>query len=133
LFLNVDLITNVLGSFLRSSIQCAFFGFQSIIIKSLVRWSIWSKVALRENGWDYAVEAIKGPGSILDGIDLLDNITVYYTSTSLNLKYEQENYSRKIDKYGVVLEDPKDLDNHLIDPTRYIGLFLSLNGVISRI
>lgn len=90
-------------------------------------------LALRNGGWEYAIAADKKPGSVIDGIDLLNNIKVYYTSTSKNLKYEQENYSRKVDRYGVVLEEPEDLDNHLMDPARYIAMFLRNQGVITNV
>lgn len=89
-------------------------------------------LALRQSGWEYAVSAIKPPGSIIDGIDSLNNIRVYFTSSSTNLKYEQENYSRKVDRFGVVLEEPEDVDNHLIDPTRYIYQLLQKLGIIPR-
>lgn len=89
--------------------------------------------ALRESGYDYAVTASKGSGSILDGIDTLQKLTVYYTASSTNLKYEQENYCRKVDRYGIVLEEPEDINNHLIDPTRYIVLFLKMQGIIKII
>lgn len=90
-------------------------------------------VALREAGWEYAVAASKLANSIIDGIDLLNNLKVYYTASSTNLKYEQENYSRKVDRFGVVLEEPEDKDNHLIDPARYIALFLQAQGIIQRV
>jgi hypothetical protein len=88
--------------------------------------------ALYSSGWDYAQPAYKGPGSILDGIDVLKNLKVYFTSDSLNLKYEQENYSRKVVQ-GIILEEPEDTNNHLIDPSRYIGLYLQMMGVIRKI
>ena len=88
--------------------------------------------ALRRAGWQ-AIPAMKPPGSIIDGIDLLNGLKVFYTHTSLNLKYEQENYSRKVDRYGVVLEEPEDMDNHGIDPTRYIAQYLQYIGVIKKI
>lgn len=87
-------------------------------------------LALRQIGYDYAIEAVKGPGSVIDGIDLLDKLTIYYTEDSKDLEYEQENYSYKVDKYGVVEEEPEDVDNHLIDPTRYIAEFLRSEGII---
>jgi hypothetical protein len=89
-------------------------------------------VALRRNGYPYVYPAIKIKGSLIDGIDLLNNIKVYYTASSANLKYEQENYSRQVDRYGVVLEEPEDVDNHLIDPARYISLFLMAKGIIRK-
>lgn len=86
--------------------------------------------ALRRLGYTRAMPAVNK--SILDGIDLLDELKVYYTSSSKNLKYEQENYSRKTDRYGIVLEDPEDADNHLIDPARYIVLYLQRLGIIKK-
>lgn len=90
-------------------------------------------VALRASGWDYAVAASKPQGSIVDGIDLLNNIRVYYTAPSANIKYEQENYSRKVDRYGIVLEEPEDLDNHHMDWIRYVAAFLQSLGIIQKI
>lgn len=89
-------------------------------------------IALRKAGYEYALEASKGKGSIIDGIDNLNNLKVYYTHTSKNIKYEQENYSRKIDKRtGKTLEEPEDANNHTIDPARYILSFLIQNNVIN--
>ena len=90
-------------------------------------------LALRKSGWERAIAANKVSGSILDGIDIIDNLEVYYTDTSSNLAYEQENYSRKVDRYGIVLDEPEDADNHLIDPTRYVALHLQKIGVIRKI
>jgi phage terminase large subunit len=87
-------------------------------------------LALREAGFDYAISASKGTGSIVDGINLVEKLKVYHTNTSLNLKYEQENYSRKVDRYGIVLDEPEDINNHLIDPTRYVSQFLQQEGII---
>lgn len=68
--------------------------------------------ALRRIGYPYAQIANKPAGSVNFGIDTLNNMPVYFTSSSLNFKYEQENYSRKVDRYGVVLEEPEDINNH---------------------
>lgn len=89
--------------------------------------------ALRDAGYDYAIAPPKPPGSIIDGIDLLNNLKVFYTSDSPNVKYEQENYSRQVDRYGIVLEDPEDIDNHHMDGCRYVGLFLQSQGIISKV
>lgn len=88
-------------------------------------------LALRDLGWDQAVSALKPAGSIMDGIDILNDIEVFYTSDSVNLKYEQENYSRKVDRSGTVLDEPEDENNHLIDPARYIALRLRQMGIIA--
>lgn len=90
-------------------------------------------LALRRAGFEYAISATKGAGSVIDGIDLLNSLKVYYTNTSANLKYEQENYSRKVDRYGIVLEEPEDLDNHLIDPARYGAEYWRKEGLIRNI
>jgi hypothetical protein len=38
-----------------------------------------------------------------------------------------------VDRYGIVLEEPEDIDNHLMDPSRYIALFLQARGIIKRV
>lgn len=92
-----------------------------------------SKVTALRNAGFPAHYAHKPPGSIIDGIDLLNNLKqVYYTSSSVNIAYEQENYSRKVDRYGVVLEEPEDKDNHLMDPARYVAWFLKRADIIQR-
>jgi phage terminase large subunit len=85
---------------------------------------------LRTNGFKAFPAPNKG---ILDGIDLLNDLSVYYTDCSENLAYEQENYSRKVDRTGYVLDEPIDKDNHCIDPIRYVALFLVKLGVIKKI
>jgi phage terminase large subunit len=86
--------------------------------------------ALWNIGYDYALEAPKPAGSIIDGCNLLSEIPVFYTASSSNLKFEQENYSRMVDRYGIVLEEPEDDNNHLTDPARYVALFLKLMGIL---
>lgn len=89
-----------------------------------------NKIAmLRRKGWP-AYAANKFKGSVVDGIDLLDNLEIYFTDDSPDLEYEQENYSRKVDRYGKVLEDPEDMDNHLMDSIRYVALHLQRMGII---
>lgn len=85
---------------------------------------------LRRLGYNAFPAPKKG---IIDGIDLLSNLKVYFTSCSENIDYEQENYSRKVDRYGIILEEPEDLNNHLIDPARYIVLYLQIKGIIKSI
>lgn len=83
--------------------------------------------ALRRKG--YNANPVR-KGTILDGIELLSNLKVFYTKSSTNIKHEQENYSRKVDRRGTVLEEPEDSENHLIDPSRYICTHLQAKGVI---
>lgn len=90
-------------------------------------------IALRDAGWDYAIAAVKGPGSIKDGTDLLVGLKCYFTASSKNLKYEQENHSRKTDPMGNVLEEPEDTNNHLLDPARYVAQYLKAEGIINSV
>ncbi len=90
-------------------------------------------LALRDSGWEYALAARKGAGSIKDTTDLLTGMKVYFTASSSNLKYEQENHSRKVDKMGNVLEEPEDDNNHLLDPARYVAQYLQDEGIIKNI
>lgn len=87
-------------------------------------------LALRMAGYDGSITATKGAGSIVEGINTLEKLKVFYTESSTNLKYEQNNYSRVVDRYGIVLEEPEDRDNHLIDPARYIVSFLKTQQII---
>lgn len=89
--------------------------------------------ALRRIGYSYAAPANKPAGSINFGIDTLNDIKVYFTHSSNNFKYEQENYSRKTDRYGIVMEEAEDLDNHLMDCARYIAFHLRRLGIIKNI
>lgn len=91
------------------------------------------KIALLRRKGFTALPADKGPGSVEDGIDALMNLNVFYTSDSENIEYEQENYSREVDKYGVVQEEPEDVDNHTMDAIRYIVARLIQRGIIKRI
>lgn len=87
---------------------------------------------LRRHGW-IVTGANKVNGSILDGISILENLRVFYTSSSPNIKYEQENYARKVDSDGKVQEEPEDLDNHHMDGARYTALHLQALGIIRRV
>ena len=89
--------------------------------------------ALRKAGWEYAIAATKVAGSIVDGIDLLNNIQVCYTDSSNNIRHEQENYSRKVDRYGAIMEEPEDFDNHHMDGARYVGMYLENEGIIAKV
>ena len=87
--------------------------------------------ALRLAGYEYAIGAIKG--KIIDGVDLLNNLKVFFTGDSANVKYEQENYSRSVDRYGIVQEEPEDVDNHHMDGVRYVATYLQAHGIIKKI
>lgn len=89
---------------------------------------------LRRFGYENAVVAEKGQGSIIDGIELLDyGVDVYYTNTSSNIKKEQEEYSWKVDRYGNVLEAPEGGKDHQLDGIKYIATKMQAYGIIKKV
>lgn len=89
-------------------------------------------IALREEGWDLALSCIKGKDSINAGIDILQNLEVFYTETSENIDYEQESYQWDKDRFGDTIDGkPKDKDNHHMDGIRYVADFLQREGVLN--
>jgi len=66
-------------------------------------------------------EAIKGPGSIEEGIVYLQNFKKIHVHPSCkNMLYEFNNYKYQQDlKTGEIFAKPVDKDNHLIDALRY--------------
>ncbi len=89
--------------------------------------------ALRVAGWESAITARKGSGSIIDGIYSLSQLEVFYTKGSSNIEMEQLLYSWEVDRYGLPTEKPTDKNNHTIDPIRYIVQFLITQGVVNVI
>jgi len=74
----------------------------------------------------------KGKGSIKAGIDWIKKNKVFVTKDSLNLIKELKSYKWKIDKNERVLDEPVDVNNHLIDALRY-GLNEKIHNVSSEI
>lgn len=64
--------------------------------------------------------AVKWPDSIMFGIQVMKQYTIYLTARSQNLKKEFLNYCWAKDKNGKVLNKPIDSFNHGIDAARYI-------------
>lgn len=89
---------------------------------------------LRRFGYENAVVAEKGQGSIIDGIELLDyGVDVYYTNTSANIKKEQDEYSWKTDRYGNVLEAPEGGKDHCLDGIKYCSVKMQAYGLIKKV
>jgi phage terminase large subunit len=86
-------------------------------------------MALRKVGWDNAISVGKKE-KVVPSVSTLSQLKVFYTSTSTNIYYEQENYEREVDRYGIVLETPIDKDNHHIDEIRYVVTYLKRQGII---
>lgn len=89
--------------------------------------------SLRRAGWEYAVAVDGNSKKILDGIDLLHNLDVYYTNTSVNISDEQDAYCWDVDRYGTRLEKPVDANNHHIDRIKYGARWLQKEGVIRKL
>jgi phage terminase large subunit len=61
----------------------------------------------------------KGPGSVNQGIQYVQDQKVSITKRSVNGIKEYRNYMWKTDKEGRILNVPEDLWNHFMDATRY--------------
>lgn len=61
----------------------------------------------------------KGKGSVNQGIQYVQDKTIYVTRRSVNIWKEYENYSWKVDKDGNTLNVPIDMWNHAMDAGRY--------------
>ena len=88
-------------------------------------------IALRNAGWDYALAIRKE--KILEGIDLLQSLDVYYTDVSKNIEHEQSVYCWDEDRFGTKLEKAVDRDNHHIDRIKYNATWLRQEGIINRV
>lgn len=70
--------------------------------------------------------AIKGQGSVNQGLDFVNSMTNHYTESSTDLEYEVENYEWEIVN-GMNLNRPIKKDDHLIDADRYCKTFLQFH------
>lgn len=73
---------------------------------------------LKMNGINI-ISAQKGPGSIRQGIDYMQDQRISMTKRSVNLIKEYRNYMWETDKDGKILRTPIDINNHAMDATRY--------------
>jgi phage terminase large subunit len=61
----------------------------------------------------------KGPGSVLQGIQLVQDQKISVTKRSINLLKEYRNYLWKTDKNGNIINEPETFFNHAMDALRY--------------
>lgn len=61
----------------------------------------------------------KGPGSILQGVQYVQDQKIYVTKKSTNIWHEQRNYLWLTDKEGKIINEPSPFLNHLMDAGRY--------------
>ena len=75
------------------------------------------------NNAGFWIEAArKGPDSIKNSIDRLQEYQIFVTSQSMNLIKELRQYRWAKDKEGKSLNAPEDIMNHDIDALRYVAL-----------
>lgn len=65
------------------------------------------------------LEANKGPGSVNQGIQYVQDQRISVTRRSVNLIKEYRKYMWKTDKDGNILNIPEDGNDHLLDAVRY--------------
>lgn len=61
----------------------------------------------------------KGPGSVLQGIQYVQDQTIYVTKRSLNIWKEYRNYLWLTDREGKIINEPQDFMDHLLSAGRY--------------
>jgi len=89
-------------------------------------------MTLRNIGYEYAI-AVGGKMELVNRVRVLNNLNIYYTNTSKNIEYEQENYCYSKDKYDVITDYPIDADNHTLDAIAYCVQKLFKEGIIKNI
>lgn len=88
---------------------------------------------MRRHGYPKIVAAIKGQGSVEDGISFLQSFDIVVHPRCENVIRELSDYSYKIDKMtDEVLPMLEDKDNHTIDALRYALEGLRRAGVASK-
>ncbi len=65
------------------------------------------------------IGAAKGKDSVNNGIQLMQELDIYYTETSFNIEEESLNYIWRVDKDDKSLNVPIDAYNHGMDAARY--------------
>lgn len=61
----------------------------------------------------------KGQGSVLQGIQYVQDQVIFVTKRSVNIWKEQRNYLWMTDKDGKIVNEPSPIFNHLMDAGRY--------------
>jgi len=86
------------------------------------------------NAYGLSVQpAVKGQGSINQGIQYVQSQKIWYTKRSTNIKTEYENYAWAEDKDGKSLNTPKDIYNHAMDAIRYgLSFFFKVDTDVNK-
>lgn len=69
----------------------------------------------------YTTGSLKGPGSIMEGVEFIQNYDIIVAPHCKNTQYELSHYSFEVDKNTGLIKPkkPEDKDNHLMDALRY--------------
>lgn len=76
------------------------------------------------------IPANKGPGSVLQGIQNVQQQQISVTKRSINIIKEFRNYVWITDKDGRIINEPIDLNNHAMDAGRYGMEDISKAGIV---
>lgn len=74
--------------------------------------------------------ANKGPGSVLQGIQKVQQQQISVTKRSVNIIKEYRNYVWITDKDGRIINEPIDLNNHAMDAGRYATETIHKAGMV---
>jgi phage terminase large subunit len=69
------------------------------------------------------IPAIKGPGSVNQGITFVQSVTNHYTKSSIDLEEEYDSYEWEIIN-NTNLDRPVKKNDHILDADRYVKTFL---------
>ena len=78
------------------------------------------EIIYEENSFPYIEPCNKGKGSVLAGIDYIQQFTIKITKRSVKVKAEVESYQRRKDKEGNILDEPEKGMEHALDALRYV-------------
>ena len=78
------------------------------------------EIAYEEKHFPYIDPCNKGKGSVLAGIDYVQQFKIKITRRSVKVKAEIESYQRREDKEGNIMEEPEKGMDHAMDCIRYV-------------
>lgn len=76
------------------------------------------------------IPAVKGPGSVLQGIQLMQSKKVFMTKRSVDLHKEYRNWLWLTDREGKIINEPSGINDHCMAAIRYAEM--SLNPLEKR-
>lgn len=75
---------------------------------------------VQRNGFPLLIKSIKGPNSVMEGVEFLKNYDIFVLDTCTHAIDELTYYSWVVDEHtGLVLPKLEDKKNHVIDSIRY--------------